>query len=161
MTPQNDPTISRRIKHGHAPDKKTSRTYRSWDGMLQRCLNPKHQNYPRYGARGITVCERWRKFVNFLEDMGERPEKLELERLDNGKGYEKSNCVWASRKQQMNNTRNNRLIVWNDRQYTLQQLCEEIGMERMTLYNRLNRGMSLELAVSKPLVIVRKRARRG
>lgn len=76
--------------------------------MLQRCQNPNNPRYKDYGGRGIAVCERWQKFPNFLADMGERPEGLQLERKDNDGNYERCNCVWADRKTQMANRRNTR-----------------------------------------------------
>jgi len=82
-----------------------SKTYNSWRGMIQRCTNPNSSRYKYYGGRGITVCERWRSFANFLVDMGERPEGLKLERRDNDSSYCKNNCTWATQKEQNNNRR--------------------------------------------------------
>ena len=77
-----------------------------WAGMWQRCTNPKHKSYEGYGARGITVCDRWKSFENFYADMGERPSKnLSIERRDNDKGYEPGNCYWATWKEQNLNKR--------------------------------------------------------
>ena len=83
--------------------------YRAWCGMHSRCSNPNRDNFERYGGRGITVCERWRTFDNFYEDMGERPEGLTLERVDNDKGYSPDNCIWADRMQQQRNQRISRV----------------------------------------------------
>lgn len=76
-----------------------------WHAMIQRCENPNHAAYARYGGRGIKVCERWHKFENFYEDMGDRPEGLTLERRNNEKGYYPENCYWATQKEQSNNRR--------------------------------------------------------
>jgi hypothetical protein len=73
--------------------------------MRQRCEDPRHKSYNRYGGRGIKVCERWQTFVNFLADMGPKPSDLQLERVDNEKGYEPGNCVWATRSEQAKNRR--------------------------------------------------------
>lgn len=88
-------------KHGHFG----SRTYNSWASMLSRCRDKNKPAYARYGAIGITVCERWEKFENFLADMGERPEGCSIDRIDNDKGYEPGNCRWATPIQQRRNQR--------------------------------------------------------
>ena len=80
-------------------------TYRSWWDMRQRCSNPKNTHFKHYGGRGITVCERWKKFDNFLADMGEAPPDLEIDRKNNDGNYEPDNCRWATRSQQMKNIR--------------------------------------------------------
>ena len=93
--------IDRITKHGMHE----SREYKTWEMMIQRTTNKNSDHWKWYGARGITVCEEWRKFVNFYADMGTRPDGKSLDRMDNNGNYCKANCRWATQKEQMNNTR--------------------------------------------------------
>ncbi len=90
-----------------------TRTYLKWNEMMRRAgrpssFDPESKYFARYAGRGILVCERWKSFENFLEDMGECPDKLELDRTDNDKGYEPGNCQWVTHNEQMKNRRNRR-----------------------------------------------------
>lgn len=82
-----------------------SETYSIWQTMIQRVSNPNNTAFKYYGGRGISVCSRWLNFKNFLEDMGLRPERLELDRIDPNGDYTKNNCRWVTHKENMNNRR--------------------------------------------------------
>lgn len=123
-----------------------------WMGVLRRCNNPSDPAYPYYGGRGITVCERWLKFQNFIDDMGVRPnEKLTMDRINNGEGYCKENCRWTTRKAQANNRRSNRVIEHNGEMKTLTEWAEIAGMRSQTLGVRLKLGWSMAKAMSTPI----------
>lgn len=100
--------LSRRV-HGHAGgvgSRGQSPTYQSWRAMKARCLRPQSRDYPRYGGRGIGIDARWlgrEGFVNFLADMGPRPEGLTIDRIDNDQGYGPGNCRWSTSAEQRHN----------------------------------------------------------
>lgn len=80
-------------------------TWYSWAGMKERCDNPNHIGAANYSERGISYDPEWAEFANFYRDMGERPNGLTLERIDNDKGYSRDNCKWATRSEQRANQR--------------------------------------------------------
>lgn len=115
-----------------------TREYRIWAGMWQRCTNPKEINYERYGARGITVCERWRLFPNFLEDMGKAPFKnAQLDRIDNSLGYFKENCRWVTSQANNRNTRRTVRVTFNGETLSVPEWAERVGLTPELIHNRL------------------------
>lgn len=137
----------RNAKHGMTG----TRTHSCWAAMRERCNRKNHPFYHRYGGRGIAVCERWNEFLNFLEDMGEMPEGMSLDRIDNDKGYSPENCRWATHAEQCNNTSNNRPITAFGRTQNLKQWAREYGMSHQALRHRLNAGWGVERALTTPL----------
>ncbi len=125
--------------------------YRCWTAMKQRCLNPKNADYPDYGGRGITICDRWmNSFENFLADMGPRPEGMTIERVEVNGGYAPENCVWASYHAQSRNTSRNIKVAFQGKTQCLKDWAAELGMDFYTLRGRLKAGWSVQDAFTKP-----------
>lgn len=127
--------------------------YYKWHQMLDRCENPSNTSWKNYGQRGIKVCERWRNFVNFCADIGEKPDGLTLERIDNDGDYCPENCRWASRKEQADNTRRNWLFTFQGETLNLKQWCKRLCVPYDRTKQRLYLGWSFEDAVSIPVSI--------
>lgn len=142
--------MARTRTHGHTSGGRESPTYRSWNLMWQRCRNDKCAKYPQYGGRGITVCERWLKFENFLEDMGLRPKGKTLDRVNNNLGYYPENCRWATNVEQNNNRRNSILLTCRGETLTLPQWARRLGINQKTLRKRLYQGWPIEQALETP-----------
>lgn len=132
------------------PNRSHKKTYASWQAMRKRCNSTWHPAYHRYGGRGIAICERWNFFQNFLEDMGERPEGMSLDRINPNKGYEPGNCRWATWKEQNNNKRNNRVIEFRGERKTLTEWAAEVGLMAATINQRLKRGWPVDRALTEP-----------
>ena len=125
-------------------------TYRSYHGMIQRCYNENNSRYPQYGGRGIIVCDRWKEsFENFLEDMGERPEGLTIDRKDVDGNYEKDNCRWATDAEQAANKQNTRYTRVGGKRWALAELMAIHDVPVSTIAYRLKAGYTPEQAISK------------
>ena len=142
--------------------KRDSRLYRIWYGMVARCDNPNNHAYNQYGDRGIKVSDRWHDYKLFTEDMYESYQEhvkefgenqTTLDRIDVNGDYCLENCRWATRKEQSNNRRNN---VYLDSDETLTEFCEKNKLDYDLVYSRLQRGWTLEDAISKAKVIGKK-----
>ena len=120
--------------------------------MKSRCDDPRSPSFKHYGAKGITYCERWKVFQNFIDDMGLRPEGLTLDRIDPAGNYEPDNCRWLSVTEQIRSRRN--ALTYNGK--PLIEACKERGLKYDTVYKRITaRGWSIEDALNRPLRKVR------
>lgn len=140
--------LPRVVRHGHAKVGELTPTYRTWIAMKQRCANKQLKNY---GARGITVCERWKAYGNFLADMGEKPSEWHsLDRIDTDANYEPSNCRWATRVDQCTNKRGryrSLLITIGETTQSASQWAQASGMHVTTLLHRLKAGWPPDKAI--------------
>lgn len=132
-------------RHGRSNSRITGysdRAYGVWQAMKDRCSNPNRKDYHRYGGRGISVCERWLSFENFLADMGEPPEGKTLDRLDNDRGYSPDNCAWRTRKEQSHNSTCIKYITIGGETKPLRAWLALYGTSRNQYYSRLRKGYS-------------------
>lgn len=123
-----------------------------WQGLRQRCNNPREKQFPNYGGRGITVCPEWEtSFDQFCADMGAPPTpEHTVERIDVNGPYSPENCRWATPLEQSHNRRNNRLLTFDSRTQPLSAWAAEVGLSQQALSGRLALGWSLEKALSTP-----------
>lgn len=135
------------MKHG----KRHTTEYNSWCGMRYRCYNKNNPKYKLYGERGISVCDRWvNSFLNFYEDMGDKPSKIHsLDRINVNGNYEPSNCRWALPKVQSRNKQENHLLFYNGINLTISEWGEIMGIKFDTIHARINYyGWSIEEALT-------------
>lgn len=123
-------------------------TYRTWRSMHLR-VKPYARCRRNYFDRGITVCERWLKFADFLADMGHRPSGLTLDRIDNDRGYEPGNCRWASMKEQHRNTRSNHFVEAFGQRRCIGEWAEVSGQHASSISKKLKAGYTPERAVTR------------
>lgn len=134
------------FKHGHCANQSTA--YRAWRGMKTRCLHPHGKALRTYAAKGITVCDSWLVFGNFLADMGEPGIGMQIDRIDNNKGYFKDNCRWVTRAENQRNKGNNRLVAFDGRVQCAKDWAVELGIHYATLCHRLRAGWLIAEAFS-------------
>lgn len=137
----------RSTKHGAS----STREYKAWHMMIQRCTNPKNHKWHRYGARGIKVCDRWLSYESFLEDMSPRPRGMTLDRRENDGNYEPDNCRWATPLQQANNRSVNVMVDIDGESMTMSVACRRFGIKRETVADRIRRGWEPRAAIVTPL----------
>lgn len=133
---------------------KKNRLYHIWEDMKSRCLNKNNKRYFRYGGRGISICDDWLEYLpfhNWAINNGYKS-NLTIDRKNNNGNYESSNCRWATSKQQANNRYDNVNIEFKGKVMTRQEWSEKLGFEPHILKNRLNRGWSIERALTTPII---------
>lgn len=124
--------------------------YKAWEGMNRRCYSPKHPSYINYGARGIKVCDRWgESFANFYSDMGDAPNGTSLERIDNNANYSPENCKWATRAEQANNRRSNRMLTFNGETLNVSQWSKKLGWHKSIIAGRIYCGWPVERTLTQ------------
>lgn len=131
------------VTHG----KSRTPTYNSWLAMKQRCDYKGHAEYHRYGGRGITVCDRWKSFENFIADMGERPAGMSIDRIDVDGNYEPGNCRWATTGEQMRNRRSTINVTRDGVTKCISDWCKDLGLDVDRVYGRIRRGISPQEAL--------------
>ncbi len=138
---------ARYYKHGG----KGTPEYGVWKKMRARCNNPNHDKYAYYGGRGIKVCERWDDFANFLADVGPRPTRQHsIDRREVDGDYCPENCAWATKKEQMNNTRRNVFLEYEGERRTVAEWSDLLGVSRLMIYSRISYGWPTDLALTLP-----------
>lgn len=140
-------SVHKNTKHGYAAGR-IAKVYRVWCTMKERCQNPNHDHYKDYGGRGIRVCDRWQGFQNFISDMGDRPEGLTLERINNDGNYEPLNCKWATRAEQGANKRSNVKIDCFGITKTQKQVSAMIGITNVTCAARIKKLKAANMPIS-------------
>jgi hypothetical protein len=143
-----------RRTHGQSGQKgKRTRAYSTWSNMMTRCYNKTNEKYPRWGGRGITVCQKWHTFEGFYEDMGDPPEDLTLHREDNDGNYCKENCIWATDDIQAQVRRMENIATFvtvNGVTKSLTGWAKELGMHSDAVATRIRNGWEPERACTTP-----------
>lgn len=135
-----------KIKRPDAAERKAMQ--RVWWAMHDRCNNPENPAFHNYGGRGISVCERWRKFDTFYADMAPRPSGFTIDRIDNDGPYAPDNCRWADRVTQGRNRRGNVLITYESETLTIEGWAERLDLPSQRLWHRINRGRTPQEALA-------------
>lgn len=125
------------VTHGHTVGGGGDRTYKAWTSMRGRCFAERGLSNKNYASRGITICPEWRDYPKFLADMGPCPAGMSLERVNNDAGYSKDNCMWADRKTQSRNRRNNVLLSLGEETAPLSVWAEKFSIDYHRLYHKV------------------------
>ena len=142
----------RHVTHGDTVNGNIAREFRSWSAAKSRCYDASFSSFKHYGGRGIRMADEWRhNYAAFLSDMGRCPEGYSLDRIDTNGDYAPGNCRWATKIQQMNNTRTNRHLTYQGKRQTVAEWSRELGWPVHTLKRRVLLGWSDERALTQPI----------
>ena len=138
--------LEKRITHGDTVGRKTTKEFRAWSAIINRCRKPNTKSFEDYGGRGIDVCDDWfNSYEKFLDDMGRSPKPyLSIDRIDNDKGYYKENCRWATLKQQAANKRSNIWVEYNGERKIISEWEIELKVPYSTLNKKLKNWQSFD-----------------
>jgi hypothetical protein len=134
------------FEHGYS----STKIYRTWNDMIQRCNNINNKDYMDYGGRGIIVCRRWLKFENFLKDVGDPPKGLSLDRINNNKGYNPNNWRWTTHKINSRNRRDNHLISYKNSTRCISEWADITGISPDRILGRIKSGWSIKRTLTTP-----------
>lgn len=133
--------------------------YSVWHSILSRCYNKKNISYKHYGMKGVIVCDEWKNFINFynwsikngyIENENTKTRnKITIDRINSNGNYEPNNCRWVNNYIQNNNKSNNKFYTYKNKTLTLYEWSRILGINRVTLYDRLKAGYSIEKAFTK------------
>lgn len=132
-------------KHGA----RHTKIYDIWRDMIYRCRRPTHKSFKYYGGRGIKVCDRWRIFSNFFSDVGNKPEGMSIDRINNLGNYEPSNCRWATRKEQQRNTKKSVFVTYMGQTRCVSEWAEIFSISPYVMRGRLKAGWPIRDALTK------------
>lgn len=132
-------------KHSITHGMTKSPEFACWSAMLDRCKNPNHQSYKNYGGRGINVCDEWSDFITFFSDMGLRPSKIhQIDRIDNNGDYCPENCRWVTQKENLNNKRNNHMVEYDGKRFTVSEVASSLGLSHSLVTYRARKGLPID-----------------
>lgn len=135
------------FKHGRKVT--YTKTYKVWGAMKRRCEVPGSSRYKDYGGRGIAVCERWQSFENFYQDMGEQPVGMQIDRIDNHKGYFKENCRWTTNSENARNKRSTKNYTFLGQVCCIAEWAERLGVKEGSLGERFRKGWDTRRALTE------------
>ena len=143
--------LDERVAVGYANGENKHPLFDLWAGMIARCENPNHKGFHNYGGKGVKVCSRWKDFMTFVKDVGDRPEGTSLDRIRSEGDYEPGNWRWATPKEQSLNTKRNVYLELSGVRLTVSEWSEKLGIDQRTLNRRRQLGWSDEQILTIPI----------